>query len=290
MTAITSATDSLLRKEFIEATMMNMLNPTLQFYGLARPVDLGGATTFRSFEDMKSSELKLKDGETSAPVELSESARIPEMGMTKIDTRIDDTTRYGFALRFSKDIVRRENDLINPMRILLNDAGYNMKRQLNLDIMNTIKSFAGASQITLNDGSWTTSNKITEDIRDMQKAFDLIEYDFKLTDMYTYKDAYWGVTKFCDALGNDLTPENLKGVALYEDDFMTEGLLGLDTNANPLTMYYNTEPELSSLENSFINVNIIEEERHPRDTIVEITMEYGIGVNHPKAMLYQPNI
>lgn len=291
MVAQTVSPEQILRKEFIEATMMNMLNPTLQFLGVPNPVNLGGATTFRSFEDRKSSELRLKEGKTSMPVELSESARLPEMGMTEINTRIDDVTKYGFALRFSEEIFRRENGLINEMRLLINDAGYNMRRQLNTEIMATIKTFADADPITLNDGSWIDSNKIIEDVRDLQHSFSKdVEYPYKLTDMYTYSDAYWGVTKFCDALGNDLSPSNLKGVALYEDDFMTEGLLGLDKGAKPLTMYYNVNPKYSTLPNSFINVNIVEEDRHPHDTIVEITMEYGIGVNHPKAMLYQPNI
>lgn len=289
MTAITLTTKEALRKEFVEAYILEKMNPTLGFLGLFPTVNLEGATTFKSFVDETSAEDDIQSGVMGEPVELGELSQLPTIEVSTIDYKIGDTKRFGFKLKFSRD-VERENGQIDEILRAYDRASYNMLRKINNDYVETIKKFAGATPITLNDGAWTSSNKISEDIIDMQESFDILGYDYSLTDMYIGKKSWYGTKKYYNALDEEFNPEDLEGSALHKVDEINTGLIGIDNLVKPITTYYNIDSAYSSIAGSFINVDRYVEQEYPKKINIEIWAEMGLGVKHPKAMLYQEGV
>ena len=289
MAVITLTTKEALRKEFIEAYVLEKMNPTLGFLGLFPTVNLNGATSFKMFTDETSAEDDIISGVMGEPVDLGELSKLPTIEVSPIDSQLGDTKRFGFSLRFSRDI-ENQNERIDELIRAYDRASYAMLRKLNNDYVNTIKTYAKAEPITLNDGSWKTSNKISEDIIDMQEAFDIIGYDYSLTDMYIGKDSWYGAKKYYNALDEGFTPNDMEGSALHKVNELDSGLIGLDNITKPITTYYNVDSKYSTIQNSFINVDRYVEKEYPKQTVIEVWAEMGIGVKHPKAMLYQEGV
>lgn len=289
MAVITLTTKEALRKEFIEAYVLEKMNPTLGFLGLFPTVNLNGATSFKMFTDETSAEDDIISGVMGEPVDLGELSKLPTIEVSPIDSQLGDTKRFGFSLRFSRDI-ENQNERIDELIRAYDKASYAMLRKLNNDYVNTIKTYAKAEPITLNDGSWKTSNKISEDIIDMQEAFDIIGYDYSLTDMYIGKDSWYGTKKYYNALDEGFTPNDMEGSALHKVNELDSGLIGLDNITKPITTYYNVDSKYSTIQNSFINVDRYVEKEYPKQTVIEVWAEMGIGVKHPKAMLYQEGV
>lgn len=289
MAVITLTTKEALRKEFIEAYVLEKMNPTLGFLGLFPTVNLNGATSFKMFTDETSAEDDIISGVMGEPVDLGELSKLPTIEVSPIDSQLGDTKRFGFSLRFSRDI-ENQNERIDELIRAYDRASYAMLRKLNNDYVNTIKTYAKAETITLNDGSWKTSNKISEDIINMQEAFDIIGYDYSLTDMYIGKDSWYGTKKYYNALDEGFTPNDMEGSALHKVNELDSGLIGLDNITKPITTYYNVDSKYSTIQNSFINVDRYVEKEYPKQTVIEVWAEMGIGVKHPKAMLYQEGV
>ena len=289
MAVITLTTKEALRKEFIEAYVLEKMNPTLGFLGLFPTVNLNGATSFKMFTDETSAEDDIISGVMGEPVDLGELSKLPTIEVSPIDSQLGDTKRFGFSLRFSQDI-ENQNERIDELIRAYDRASYAMLRKLNNDYVNTIKNYAKAEPISLNDGSWKTSNKISEDIIDMQEAFDIVGYDYSLTDMYISKDSWYGAKKYYNALDEGFTPNDMEGSTLHKVNELDSGLIGLDNITKPITTYYNVNSKYSTIQNSFINVDRYVEKEYPKETVIEVWAEMGIGVKHPKAMLYQEGV
>lgn len=290
MSTITISPKKALRREFIEATILSKMNPELGFLNLFPKVNLEGATTFEQYVDDTNAEDDIKSGVLGEPIELGELSRLSEIEVSSINRVIGDTKEFGFNLRFSKDVLK-QNHKIDEILRAYQRAGFAMNLTINNMILNTIKTYAGATPITLNDGSWTTSEKIPEDIIDMQKAFEQVGYDYTLTDMYIGKDSWYGAKKLYNALEvNGFTPNDMEGSTLHKVHELDSDLIGLDMNVKPLTIYYNVDSDLSTMPDSFINVNKYQEQKHPRNIVIEITAQMGIGVKHARGMLYQTGV
>lgn len=289
MAVMTISPKEALRKQFIEAYILEKMNPNLGFLNLFPRVNLQGATSFKMFTDETSAEDEIIAGNMGEPVDLGELSRLPTIKVHPIESKLGDVKRFGFSLRFSQDI-ENQNTRIDEIMRALDMAGYNMLRTLNKNYLKTITTYAKAEPITLNDGSWTTSNKISEDIIDMQKSFDILGYDYNLTNMYIGKESWYGTKKYYNALDEAFTPNDIEGSSLSKVDELETGLIGLDNNIKPITTYYNVNSKYSTFEGSFINVNKYEEERYPYQTVIDIWAEMGLGVRHPRAMLYQEGV
>lgn len=288
---ISLAPEKLLRKEFIEGVILEKLNPDMGFLNLFPRVNLEGATSFKHFRDEISAEDDIVSGVTSEPVPLTELARLPEIEFSKIQSQIGDTHRFGYALRFSKEIFKKENGRIDEVLRGLDRASYGIKRALNRMSKNALANNAEAATITLNDGSWKTSEKIEYDIADMKAAYDIIGYDYNLNTTFISKDSFYGAKKYFDALlPNGFTPNNMDGVEINKVNELTQDLIGLDSTVRPATMYYNVDNDFSTIEGSFVNVNVRDEREYPFNKVIEIWCEMGIGIHHPKAILYQPGV
>lgn len=290
MSAEVTSMEECLRREFIEPYILEKMNPSMGFLGMFKPINLYGSTTFEQYVDEVSAEDDIKSGVLSKPEVISEESRLHEIKVSPISSIHGDTKRYGFSFRISDLKSTRENKLIEPLIRYMDAAAYSMSRMINYDFLNTMVNYAKANTITLNDGSWKISNMISEDIVDMQEAFDIKEYNYELTDMFVGKPSWYGAKKYWKALNESFTPEDCEGSAMHKVTEYTKGLVGLDLKIKPLSFYYNINEKYSSVKGSIVNVDVFQEQASPKDHIVEMWMEYGIGVKHPKAMLWQEDV
>ena len=289
MSAITISPEMALRPQFIEATILQKLNPQLGFLNMFPRVNLDGATTFKHYVDDISADDDIKSGKLGEPIDLGELSQLSEIEVSGINSVIGDTQQFGFSMRFSKDVKKQK--MVDEITRTYERAAYAMQKTINSMFLETIKEYAAATPITLNDGSWTTSEKIPEDVMDMQAAFEIIGYNYNLTDMFIGKDSWYGAKKLYNAIEvKGFNPDDVDGSKLHKVTELSSGLIGIDNNIKPLTCYYNVESDLSTIPNSFINVNKYQEQKHPRNIVIEVTAEMGIGVKHAKGMLYQEGV
>lgn len=289
MVVMTISSKEFLRKQYIEAYVLEKMNPQLGFLNMFPRVNLGGATSFQMYADETSAEDEIKAGNMGEPIDLGELSKLPTIKVHPIEKKVGDVKRFGFSLRFSQDI-ENQNDRVDEIKRAFDMASYNISRKINIDYLNTIIDYAKAEPIELNDGSWTTSNKISEDVVDMQQSFDIIGYDYNLTDMYIGKPSWYGTKKYYNALDEAFTPNDIEGSALHKVNELETGLIGLDNNVQPITTYYNVNSKYSTIDGGYINVNRYVEQQYPYQTVVDIWAEMGLGVIHPKAMLYQEGV
>ena len=85
---ITISPDKALRREFIERAILRKMNPALIFMDLFPVVDLGGATTFKYFEDSISAEDDIVSGKMTEPMEMDELSKLTKLEVSPIERKI----------------------------------------------------------------------------------------------------------------------------------------------------------------------------------------------------------
>lgn len=288
---ITISPDKALRREFIERAILKKMNPSLIFMDLFPVVDLEGATTFKYFEDPISAEDDIVSGKMTEPMEMDELSKLTKLEVSPIEKKIGDVYQFGYAIDISKK-VQRENGFIDELLRAYKRAAYGMARKINLDVFNTMDSFASATPITLNDGTWDQSNSIRDDLIDMKRSFeDIVGWDYSLTDLFVASPNYREVEKYYKAI-DEFNPSSVEGIAFTNcKTLVPEGTVyGIDKNIQPLTIYKNVDSDFSTLEGGLVNVNIVEDDSYPFSKHIELWCEMGIASKVPEAILKQTGV
>lgn len=289
--AATVKMEDALDEQFVEGFILEKMNPEFGFANIFKKTQVkGNATSFTYYKREKSHEDAIIAGELSEPVELGEGSNFPEISVSGFSQEVGDFTKFGFQMRFTEEL-REQDHMINTVLDTYEGAVYAMLRKMNRDAYNNLVANAQAATITLNDGSWDTSEKIDQDIDDMQKAFDVLGYNYNLTDMYVGKDSWYGAKSFYKANSTSgFTPNDLEGSALHKVLELNGGLIGLDQSTRIGEWFYRNNGKHSSIEDSFIQVHRYEENKSPFDYVIQVWAIMGLAIYKPQAILYQAGV
>lgn len=297
---ITLSKDKLLKKEFIERAIIRKMNPRLYFLGLFHCYDTEGASSFTYFRDDESAEDDITKGVMTEPLPVTEMSKLTKLDVSTISKQTGDTYTFGYEIKYT-DEKMRENGFIDEVLRAYDRASYGMARKINLDTFHILDENAGATPITLNDGTWDNSNQINDDFIDMQYSFEDQEgWDYTLTDAFLNTKNYRELDKFYSALNpQGFNPADVEGVAVENTKKAVSAgtLYGIDRNIKPITMYKYVNPKHSTLTpkeakglNSLINVHVSKEDDYPFVNKIQMWCEIGFAIKHPKAILKQTGI
>lgn len=296
---ITLSKDKVLRKEFIERTIIKKMNPRLYFLGLFPTFDTGGATSFTYFRDDESAEDDIQKGVMTEPLPISELSKLTKLDVSPISKQTGDTYRFGYEIKYSEEKTR-ETGFIDEVLRAYDRASYGMARKINLDTFHILDQHAQANPLSsLNDGQWATSNQINDDFIDLQYHFEDQEgWDYELTDVFLNTKNYRELDKFYSAL-DTFNPNDVEGTRVINTKkAVTAGTLyGIDRNIKPITMYKYVNPKHSTLSpkkaeslGSLINVHMTKIDEFPFTNKIQLWCEIGFAIKHPKAIVKQTGI
>ena len=286
MAIITLTADKALRREFIERAITKKMNPMLQFKDLFPVVDLQGATTFKYFEDDISAEDDIKSGVMTEPMEISELSKLTKLEVSPINRKIGDVTQFGYAIDFSKKI-QRENGFIDELLRAYERAAYGMARKINLDVFNTIDTYASGQAPTIaKEWSEDDANIPIDIIHGKQKFEDVEGYDYTLTDLFVNTENYREAEIAYRYLPQTFNNGNIEGVQLTNCKQLVQSgtAYAIDMNLKPITIYKNVDTEHSTMDGGIINVNTYTDVEYPFSTHIELYCELGIAAKVNKAM------
>lgn len=296
MSLIVEEIDELLQPENIEITTFEKMNPTLSMLGMFDKKNNEGRDTFAFARDESNAEEQIVNGILHEPVEIMEASQLPQVKITGISKNVGKMRRIGFEAEFTEEALRNPIN-VDKVSKTTEMMGYAMARTLNRHAYTVLTEAAGAPTITLEDGAWDSDNdKIDDDMKHMIRAFESQEgYEYKLTDAFVSKDAYWGAEDYYDAVKDEgFNPSNVRGVNLKGINELESGLIGLDMNLKPAKWYYNIYPTDNLLYDdfgSFIHINRVDKlDEIPRSVKIQMYVEYGFAVLEPKAVLFQEGI
>ena len=300
MSVITISPEAALRKEFVEKTIVTKSEPLLPFLDMFPVVDLAGSSTFQFFQDSTTAETDITTGVMSLPMEMSELGKMTKVNVTPITKKLGDTYQFGYKLEFSKQVTR-ENGFVDEILRAYDRATYGICRKINGDVYQNMSDFAAAPTITLADGVWSgasssvpTSGAISQDIIELQDAYDQVGWEYELSDLYLNKRQYYAVKQYYRATeSTPFNPDDVDGVRLNN----TKGgvpsgtLFGLDNKIQPITVYKNTDPDFSSdPTHSIINIDKYQQLEYPKKQVIEIWVEMGLGMKEPYSVLKQTGL
>ncbi len=243
----------------------------------------------------------------SEGTELTEIRGVERIGKTKT------LSRRGYKL-----VVTDEELESNAFSLQdnLNDMSYNLAYEMEKNCVNTLKAEAKAPQATGLKGKWsddtTTITSIESDIIDMQSAYDE-------TDMVGDLNCFFYGTNYYNVLRKNLNREqyqwtiedekgydaynsgaiNALGAFHHKTKFLDDGeALGWNMNNVPATIYYKTNPTLSSASfydglpeyAPFVQTYVRRTEGIVPKTEIEMAVSYAITVNKPASLLYQTGL
>lgn len=294
MVAIQSLSpERIFRKEFIEQTIIEKLEPTLYFLDKFPVVDLEGATTFSYYRDDKNSEDMVQNGDMSSPVIMSELGQLSAVNFSPIEKRVGDTYRFGYKLEFGRE-VEREAQLIDEITRGYTKAAQYLSFKINKDIVNNLLNNAAVDPITLTDGAWNDSTAIADDIINMRENFEEDGWDSELTDLYLNKKQYYQLLRYYRATENwDWKDNQVEGIRVHNvKSNITQGIgLGLDVDTKPLTIYKNVQKDFSTdPKNNLVNVNTFTRQEYPHNQVIEFWVELGMSVRYPHSILKQTGL
>lgn len=280
-----------LHPAFIEGFVSQKLNPTMGVLGLFKPINLEGSKYFEYYSKDTSFEDDILNGILSEPAEIEEDSELPQIQVSGYAKHSGHTVDLGLEMNFTEELLNQSSNYDLVLETYKGGA-YSINRVLNRWAYNGLMANATAETITLNDGAWATSEKIAEDVMDMQEAIDKLGYHYSLTDMYVGKTSFYGARKYEFALGETFTPEDFYGSALHKFDEVDSGLLGLDMNAQPAKWYYNVDPNHNRLHNddnpasSIINVHVYDSPKKPFSKTIQMWINVGFAVQKSDAVMY----
>ena len=290
--------DKLLRPEMVEHILHKKMNPQFSMLGLFEKQNLNGDNYFEFATKRRNTEDDIISGILGEPVEVGEGSEFPQIGISGIEEEYGNITKLGFEVEFSEELIKSDKNLVYVKNTLA-DMGYTMRRLLNRFAYAELMNNAEAPTITLHDGSWTTSEYIDDDVKDLQRAFNNQEgYDYNISNMFTSKQSYWGAEDYYEAVNrNGFNPQNVRGSILQNSQEIESGLLGLDLTINPALWFFNVNPEDNAWNDpndpnsSIINVNRFENDnKHPKSLGFQMYTMVGMAITEPIAVLFQEGI
>lgn len=294
MPIITLSAEKMLRKEFVERAILTKMKPQLYFLDIFPIVDLGGATTFTHFIDDVNAEDDIQNGVMSEPLPVTELSELTKIDISPISKKTGDTYQFGYAFEWSEAKLK-ENGFIDEVQRAIDRMAYGMARKINADIFNTMDTYA-QSGITLNDGDWSDSAQINDDLIDLKYKFeDQTFQEYTLTDMYLNTAQVREANKFYKALTGEFNESDVEGIEFHNTKTTVSAGTAycIDKNIKPITIYKNVNPKHSTLSNpvsGLININTYEQDKYPFKHGMEVWAEMGIAVKHSQALLKQTGL
>lgn len=288
--------DKLLQPSNVEYIIFQKANPTLNILGMFNKQNLNGETHFEFATKRTNTEDDILDGILHEPVEVGEGSEYPQIQVRGIQEESGNTTKLGLEVEFSEELIKSDKNLAYVQNTL-SDMGYAMNRAINRFGFQGLIDSAEAPNITVVK-AWSEddNDNIDDDVKKLQRQFKAQSgYNYTLTDMYVSYNSLWGAEDYYDAVRtNGFDPNNVRNSTLTGIEEIESGLLGFDRNAQPAIWYYNTNPEENVFHDSigsYININRFEDnQKHPKSLGFQMTVELGLAVLEPKAVLFQEGI
>lgn len=288
----------ILQPILLEGVINKKLEAQLDFNNVFPTVPTD-ALGFTYFQDTASAGDDINNGVQAKPSPLLEAAELDEIEMSTINTKSGVMERYGYQLKFSKKQLRQK-EIIDEITRGVDRAVFGISRKRNDDIVNVIKNVSNDVTEVAGEAQWDAdgADPVT-DILSFAEASVIEGYPYELNNLYLHKTNYFEILKYIQNVdinwvqspfqSGKKVPE-INGVMVHNamTTQITEGdYLGIDSRYPGISIYEYLDPDHSRIEGSHVNVNLITEEKHPYNTIVEIYTEIGIAPKLPNSLYYK---
>ena len=263
------------------------------------PVQRTDALSFAYFEDLTTAGADIASGVQATPSALMELGELDEIETSSISMKYGGMERFGYQMKFSKRQLR-EAAIVDEIRRAVDRAAFGIAKKMNDDIIAAIK----ANGQSLGDGAadWASASATpVEDLLTFKNASMVEGYPYELTDMFLHQNNYFELMKYIQGIDinwvqspfggvgqlpeiNGVKLHNVRSAQLVEDSY-----IGADARFPGITIYEYVDSDKSVIENGHVNINIIEEEKYPYNTVVEMFVERGLAAKLPYALYYDSN-
>lgn len=288
----------ILQPTLLEGVVNKKLEAQLDFHNMFPTVPTD-ALGFTYFQDTTSAGDDISNGVQAKPSPLLEVGELDEIEMSPIQTKSGIMERYGYELKFSKRQLRQK-EVVDEISRGVDRAVFGISRKRNDDIANVIKNInndvteAGGYKVWSDPEATPNS-----DILSFVKASKIEGYPYQLNNLYLHNDNYFELLDYVQNVDinwvqspfqSDIKIPNINGVMIHNamTSQINEGsYIGTDSRYPGISIYEYLDPDHSKIEGSHVNVNVIEEEKSPYNTVVEIYTEIGIAPKLPNSLYYK---
>lgn len=299
--------DKYLQKDFVEARIVTMIEPELQWMEFMPKVQVDSKAIWATKEPTTAA----TDTKRRKPRLRTAGSRFVKIGISNLEEISTTMASFGLEIRIDEDAIRFPEglDMINRA---YTRAAYWLAQEVN-EVIGTAL-VAGVYQLTTGDKfydkstpAWsdTTNRKPIGDLQLLLADMERDGYPYELSDVYLHKDNYdemlaylmslsvdqgerqaiWGTPQF-KAASIDLP---VLGITAHRMRFaVAEGkVLGLDKRFSPATYYYSKNPKYPQATENNIGFHLYKyEDDDTHDTVFQMWLEYGTLVKEPYAGAY----
>lgn len=286
----------ILQPRILEGVINKKLEQELSF-GSMFPIVKTDALSFAYFEDLTTAGADIASGAQGTPAPLMELGELDEIETSSISMKYGGMNRFGYQLKFSKRMLR-ENAIVDEISRAVDRASFGIAKKMNDDIISAIK--AAGQDLGSGAAAWSAAGATpVEDMLTFKDASMVEGYPYELSDLYLHQTNYFEALKYVqgidinwvqDPFGGLKELPMINGVRLHnirQTQLAEGGYIGADARYPGLTIYEFVDGDKSTMEGGHVNINVIEEEKYPYNTVVEIFAERGIAAKLPYALYYK---
>jgi len=263
MVQMSGVNDRFLLQDVVLSEILRVMEPDLKFMNLIPFVDTGGQPVAYGKKGSASG-----DGKKQSPRITTPSSKFPEVQFSRITKSTAITKTEGIAIRLDKDAIKLPagRDMIMDG---YQNAGFWLAEYLNTQIYTTLRAGGTDAGATLTPWSAGTATPI-KDCINFKNAMKRTGYPYRMTDMFVdltnegemelflsaseipqYRDAVLNAP-VADTI---VLPIEGKPVLHGLSEGITHGdIFGLDRNHPAGAMFYNNDPQFSTMEVSYETV------------------------------------
>ncbi len=301
-TKVTLPNEQYLQTDFIEARIMRILDPELEWLNFMNKVQSTSKAIWTTKEiynaknDPKRRKPRIRTpGSKFVKVSVSQLTEISTTMATEgLEIRIDED-----AIRYTEGIDEIQRAYTKAAYWLVDSVNY----QFGVALMGGVypgteagfNSFSGKGTPAWSD---LTGRKPVGDLMLLARDMERDEYPYELTDVYLNKTNYWelmdylinlnvGVNEKKEIWGMPNTQSTQVSIPVVGNvkvhkmkSAITEGsILGLDTRFSPATFYYGINPKYPQATENNMGFHVHRyEDDETHDTIIQMWLEFGILV------------
>jgi hypothetical protein len=308
---VTLPNEQFLQKDFIEARIVSIMNPELEWLGFMNKVQSNSKAIWATKEIYNAK----NDPKVRKPRLRTSGSKFAQVSVSQLTEVSTTMATEGLEIRIDEDAIRYTEG-IDEIDRAYTKAAYWLVDSINSQFGAALSSGVYQGDVAENNNFSTKATPVWSAVDTRNCVGDLMllamdverdDYPYELTDVYLNKTNYWELMQFLTTLkvGVDEKKEIwgmpdmktpvisipvLGGVKVHKvRQAITEGaLLGLDTRFSPATFYYGVNPRYpqSTANNMGFHVNrYVEESSH--DTVIQMWLEFGILVKETYAGIYR---